>query len=179
MFSEWNEGWAEFKKSRAYPYIRTVARTGLMYLIFSLMLSATLIELRYTFVDGPSEYFDTAATPILLGCELILAFLVLNTVLLTFSMFSRSERKAFLESATEDYSKKSERKKLLRSPYFLTETATLIFFLFLFPCSDTVESIFTLWLGEGVLHPSLIRLIQGCLFGSRIRQKSRIFLPRL
>ena len=165
VFSEWNEGWAEFKKSRVYPYIRTVARTGLMYLIFSLMLSATLLELRYTFVDGPSEYFDNAATPILLCCELILAFLILNTVLLTFSMFSRSERKSFLESATEDYSKKSERKKLLRSPYFLTETATLICFLFLFPCSDTVESIFKLWLGEWVLPPALIRLIHGCLFG--------------
>ncbi len=165
MFSEWSEGWAEFKKSRSYPYIRTIVRTGLMYLIFSLMLSVTLIELRYTFVDGPSEYFNNAATPVLLCCELILTFLILNTVLLTFSMFSRSERIAFLESTTEDYNKKEERKKLLRSPYFFTETIVLICLLFLTPCSDTVESIFTLWLGKGVLHPALIRLIQGCFFG--------------
>ena len=165
MFSEWSEGWAEFKKSRSYPYIRTIARTGLMYLIFSLMLSVTFIEFRYAFAEGSSEYFNNAATPILLSCELILTFLILNTVLLTFSMFSRSERTAFLENATEDYNKKEERKKLLRSPYFLTETIVLTCLLFLIPCSDTVESIFVLWLGEGVLQPALIRLIQGCLFG--------------
>ncbi len=172
MFSEWKEGWEEFRKSRSYPYIRTIARTGLMYLIFSLMLSVTLIEFRFAFNEGssiyfnnPHDYFNNAATPILLCCELILTFLILNTVLLTFSMFSRSERIAFLENATEDYNKKEERKKLLRSPYFLSETATLICLLFLIPCHDTVESIFALWPGEGVLHPALIRLIQGCLFG--------------
>ena len=136
-----------------------------MYLIFSLMLSVTFIEFRYAFAEGSSEYFNNAATPILLSCELILTFLILNTVLLTFSMFSRSERTAFLENATEDYNKKEERKKLLRSPYFLTETIVLTCLLFLIPCSDTVESIFVLWLGEGVLQPALIRLIQGCLFG--------------
>ncbi len=165
MFPELKEVWEQFKTSKFYPYIRTAARTGLIYLVYALMLSATLFQLKRAFTENAADYFETGAAPILILTELILSFLILNTVLLTFSMFSRSERTAFLKNRNDGYDKKAEREKMLRSPYFLTETVTLIFLMFAVPCCDCVGSLFTLWLGQDALHPVLIRLIHGCLFG--------------
>ena len=165
MFPELKEVWGQFQHSKCYPYVRTAARTGLIYLIYALMLSATLFQLQAAFLNDATDYFDTQAALILILTELILAFLILNTVLLTFAMFSRSERESFLKSKAVDYDKKAERKKLLRSPYFLTETVTLIVFLFALPCYNGMESMFRLWLGEGAVHPVLLRFVNGCLFG--------------
>lgn len=168
MFTEWNEVWGQFKKSRFYPYVRKIARTALIYLIYILMCSVAQSVLNGSFTGDTENYFDTKATLTLIinATELILSFFILNTVLLTFSMFSHSERKAFLENRSAEYDKKAERKKLLHSGSFLTETATLILFIFSFPCSDSIESLFTLWLGKDVLHPLWIRFIHTLIFGS-------------
>ena len=167
MLPELKEVWEQFKKSRSYPYIRTVARTCLIYLVYAFMVSAVLVQLEWAFGGEAGNYFDTKKALILAMSitDLILTFLILNTVLLTFSMFSRSERKAFLENRAGEYNKKAERQKLLRSSSFLTETAVLIFFLFAFPCSDSIEMLFELWLGKGAIHPFLIRSIHTLIFG--------------
>ncbi len=165
MFLEWKAVWEQLKQKRFFPYARTAVRTGLLYLIYAAMLSAPLYQLKTSFTKNAADYFETAAAPLLILTELILSVLILNTVLLTFALFSKSERTVFLENQADGYDKKAERKKLLRSPRFLTETATLIFFLFAFPCGDGVEALLALWLGHGAIHPVLIRLIHGCLFG--------------
>ncbi|MBR7099251.1 MAG: hypothetical protein IKC59_07545 [Clostridia bacterium] len=167
MIPELKEVWEQFKKWRSYPYIRTAVRTGLIYLIYAFMASVILFQLEWAFVGDAGEYFDLKKTLSIVTniTALILSFLILNTVLLTFSMFSKSERIAFLENRSDEYDKKAERKKLLRSPTFLTETAMLIFFLFTLPCTDSIESLLTLWLGKDVIHPILIRLIHTFLFG--------------
>ena len=164
VFSEWKEEWTKFRKGQFFPYIRTVARTALIYLIYAIMVASTLHVLDSAFAKNAADYFDVTSDLILLGLDLALTFLILNTVLLTFSMFSRSERQAFLENKPRDYDKKAERQKLIRSPYFFVETVTLILFLFILPCRNDVESLFVLWLGDNAPHAFFIRIIQGGLF---------------
>ena len=164
MFSEWKEEWGNFRKSWFYPHVRTVARTALIYLIYAIMVASTLNVLDSAFGKHAGDYFDVGTELILLGLDLAMTFLILNTVLLTFSMFSGSERHAFLENKPREYNKKEERKKLIRSPYFYVETATLIFFLCVLPCRNDVKSLFVLWLGDNAPHDFFLRLIQGCLF---------------
>ena len=164
MFSEWKEEWTKFRKGQFFPYVRTVARTALIYLIYAIMVSSTLHVLDSAFAKNAADYFDITSDLILLGLDLALTFLILNTVLLTFSMFSRSERQAFLENKPREYNKKEERKRLIRSPYFYVETAALIFFLVVLPCRNDVNSIFVLWLGDNAPHEFFLQLIQGCLF---------------
>lgn len=164
VFSEWKEEWTKFRKSKYFPYVRTIARTALIYLICAIMVASTLNVLDSAFAKSASDYFDVETDLILLGIDLVMTFLILNTVLLTFSMFSRSERQAFLENKPKEYNKKEERKKLIRSPYFYVETATLILFFFILPCRNDVESLFVLWLGDNAPHAFLLRLIQGVLF---------------
>ena len=164
MFSEWKEEWTKFRKSKYFPYVRTVARTSLIYLIYTIMVSTILNVLDSAFAKSASDYFEVGTELILLGLDLAMTFLILNTVLLTFSMFSRSERKAFLEEKPREYDKKVERSRLIRSPYFFAETATLILFFFILPCRNDVVSLFVLWLGDNAPHVFFLRLIQGGLF---------------
>ena len=165
MFSEWKEAWIQFRKSRIYPYAHTIARTALMYLIYALTTSIVLLQLDKSFRSDAADFFGVGAELALIIIQLIMSLLILNTVLLSFSVFSRSEREDFLKNRTGDYDKKAERKKLLQSPYFLTETVALLFLLLFFPCSDSVSNLFSLWLGENAPHPLLIRLIHEVLFG--------------
>ena len=164
VFSEWKEEWTKFRTSRFFPYVRTVARTALIYLIYAIMVTSTLNILESSFDRYAADYFDVGAELILLGLKLALSFLILNTLLLTFSMYSRSERLAFLAEKPREYDKKAERRKLIRSPYFFVETIALIVFLCVLPCSNNVESLFVLWLGANAPHAFSIRLIQGALF---------------
>ena len=167
MFPELREVWEQFQKSRFYPYVRAVARTVLLYLIYVLMISTVSTLLKGSFSGDAGEYFDLKKTRILVMSitDLFFSLLILNTVLLTFSLFSRSERKAFLENRSGEYNKKAERTKLLHSSSFLTETLALLFFLFAIPCSDSIKTLLTLWLGTDTLHPLLFRLIHTLIFG--------------
>lgn len=158
--SEFKEVWAEFKEKKCYPYVRTAVRTVLIYGIFAFILWATVMQVRVGFTGDVESYFDKWTLPLRLSVELLWSFLILNTVLLTFAMFSRSERISFLENRTGEYNKKEERKKLIRSPYFATEVLTLCILFWIAPCNESVQALFLLLPAEKTPHPALIRLIQ-------------------
>ncbi len=167
MFSEWQESWEEFKKSPSYRHICAIARAGLIYLIYALMhFSTPPIQLQAEFIEFRGTLSYQGIVILENAIKLILSLLMLNSVLLTFALFSRDERIAFLEKRTGEYDKKAERRNLLRSPYFLTEIITLILLVFLAPCGEShTEALLTILPGEYIPHPALIRLIHGCFYG--------------
>ncbi len=155
----------QFKISHCYPYVRAVAKTALMYLIYVFMHFTAQIQLEPVFFEhqGTALYLGILILENIL--ELILSFLILNTVLLTFSIYSKKDRIAFLENRTEGYNPQTERKNLLHAPHFLTETITLIALMFLVPAADNITVLLSMLPGVGIPHPLMIRLTHGCLCG--------------
>ncbi len=174
--NEIKELWASFQKQKIFPYACALGRTGLWYLLFFLMVRGILTLLSGSFwaatsrnYASPSEYFGTAASAVLLACELILAVLLLNTVILSFALFAKNEREVFLAQygqAPENYDKRAERRRLLRSPAFLAECAALFLLFLLLPFWNGFSRLFVLLLGDVSRFSFLIRLLQASVFGA-------------
>ncbi len=106
---------------RAFPYALSVIRGGLSYAVFALMSAIVLPQFRNAFYSTTEDIvkWDIA---IMFLCELLLSFLMLNTVLGTFAIYYRRDRELFLAEHPSAYEKSAERRLLLRSKCFWTET---------------------------------------------------------
>ena len=176
MFSEWNELWGQIKKHKSFPYLCALGHTGIWYLVYWFMSKAIIVILSSCFwaptsqnYVSPSEYFFNAAPAVLLACELILTFFILNSVILSFSLFAKNEREVFLaqyEQNAENYNKREERRRLLRSPIFLVETISLFLLFLMLPAWNGFSRLFNMLFTNASSFSFLIRLLQAVVFGT-------------
>ena len=94
-----------------YPYAMALLRGGAQYAAYALMAYLTVPRFRSEFLstaDGAiamASYFCAALELVVLG-------LMLNSVLLTFSIYHRIDRERFLKAYTQDtYDAKAEKKR--------------------------------------------------------------------
>ena len=116
-----------------YPYAMVLLRGGAQYAAYALMAYLTVPRFR-------SEFLSTAdgaiamASYFCVALELVLLGLMLNSVLLTFSIYHRIDRERFLKAYTQDtYDAKAEKKRLVRDPLLWLEISVLWLLFALFP----------------------------------------------
>ncbi len=147
-----------FSTYKKFPYIIAVIRGVLMYLIFSFMVGITQVLFELSFEVNTQEYltYPNVWKPLL---QTLLTYLVLNTVILSFAVYHRSERLAFQAAhKTSGFDPAAERRELLSSSVFWTELATLAALFLLFPNHDAfIYPIRLIGLipGLGHMHPML------------------------
>jgi hypothetical protein len=93
---------AKLKSHKAYPYVKAALKGILVYFIFYIIISETLYQLHDTGMSNLDFPLDRVAGILL---PIMYLFFILNTVILTFAVYSRSNRLCFLEkysSPTEE-----------------------------------------------------------------------------
>ena len=156
------------RKKEYYPYARAVLRGISQYIFyaFCLIFCAEVFKHRY-FVDEMTQYLPHRE---LLEAVLLLLFagLILNTTLLTFSIFDSVSRNLLMQSTNREADASDNariREALLASRSFWIEFAVLVLLCFLFPLwygydelTDLIK--FTSKIPNGV-HRLLLTLIFG------------------
>lgn len=118
---------------RIFPYAVAILRGIVSYLFYALMCAVIIPVYKFKFDELLDGVFLHPIYP-KIAFELILLLLMLNTVILTFAIYNRAERKLFLariDENTEDFDPKKERRRLFRSGVFWFELlTTLVLFAF-------------------------------------------------
>ena len=152
----------KIKEHRLFPYGIAALRGVLSYVTYALMCLLTLPEFRKAYrktIEGLS--FNSDLLRIIL--EVILLFLMLNTVILTFSIYYKRERLAFLalyEQHPSQFDTKAEIACFVRSKLFYTELAAMCACFLIFPMLSGYDSI-VFW-AKG--SPFLAKLIATIVF---------------
>lgn len=122
------------KGHASFPYLLAVLRGVLSYLTMFLMLSVWHFLFLDAFGKNTLEYLDGLEFVIYLTSG-VLFFLILNTVLLTYAIFARRERLAFLtgDRIAAAFDADAYRRELLRDRVFWLEVGVLILLGLLFP----------------------------------------------
>ncbi|MBQ2734856.1 MAG: hypothetical protein IJF33_03405 [Clostridia bacterium] len=154
------------KAHKYYLYGVAFVRASAQYAIYAGMAALAVPNLRADFHSvaagaiAYANYFSIALELILLG-------LMLNSVLLTFSIYYRADREAFLNTYTQDtYNAKEERKRLLHSRLFWLEWGVLcLWFLVVSPIYGYSRIFELIPFFNSDLHPLLQRLLLTVVFG--------------
>ena len=170
--------WAFRKKIEAnkyYPYVMSVLRALLIYLIYVLTCFLTIPSFRKYYSSITAEFM---VMPNLMRIifETILLFLMLNSVILTFAIYHKSEREAFLEIHKEAaylFDARAERKNLLRSSVLAAETVALWAFFAVFPMPWGYDNA-VLLMGNIPVLPKLIATLVFAVASFLIMLHSRI-----
>ena len=147
---------------KSYPYIKGSVRGGLIYLVFAFTVTVTQSAFFIWFETNTKDFL---ILPNLWRAVLqtLLSYLLLNTVLLSFAIYHRSERLAFHAVRKEkDFDPEAERRALFLSGGFLTELFTLVLLFLLFPLEAALGYPVALLMqipGLGSLHRALQGLI--------------------
>ena len=118
---------------RVFPYAIAIVRGIVSYLFYALMCAVIIPVYNFKFDELLEGVFLHPVYP-KIAFELIFLLLMLNSVILTFSIYNRRERKLFLaqiDENTEDFDPKKERRRLFHSGVFWFELlTTLVLFAF-------------------------------------------------
>ena len=165
----------KIKEHKLFPYGIAAIRGVFMYVTYALMCLMTVDKFRSEFHKTVEDLaWNSQLLRILL--EVILLFLMLNTVILTFSIYYKRDRLAFLaiyEQHPNQFDAKAERAKLLRSNLFYTELATLCICFLIFPMLWGYDN-FVWWTKENPVFAKVISTLVFTLASFLIMLHSRI-----
>lgn len=123
--------------------IMPILRPTLIYLLF-LPTVATLIPIfRAPFVLNGGEavaFFEDFATEVRLVTELLLTYAILRSIILTFAIYNRLERRPFLLAHPSECEKKTARKEILTSRNFWLEIGLLTVFFLIHPTKWGIDA---------------------------------------
>lgn len=119
------------KLNLLYFLLRSASMYGVYFLMILLCLPSFESGYAYHCAPGMPILPDLMLHLIIL----LLPFLMLRSVILTFSIYNKREREAFIKADGETFDEKSEKQALLRSPWLWGEVAALCFFFLLHPVS--------------------------------------------
>lgn len=121
------------KQKPYYPYVVSVLRASVGYGIYALMSIVTVFLFYMYFYPMAADYIAHTET---IGriIEFLLLILMLNTVILSFSIYNEIDREDFLKTAfSHPYCIKREMKQILSSSVFWFELLALCLLFAVFP----------------------------------------------
>lgn len=153
------------KAHKSYPYGLALVRGSAQYAAYAGMAALILSRWRYwIFSMAEGSFVHQGNINVIL--ELILLGLMLNSVLLTFSIYHRADREAFLNTYTQEtYNAKEEKKRLLCSRLFWLELGILCLWFFAFPVYGYSGLLKLIPAVKSYLSPLLQRLLLTAVFG--------------
>ncbi|MBQ8213242.1 MAG: hypothetical protein IJZ80_04470, partial [Clostridia bacterium] len=117
------------------PLLVAIVRGILSYACFGVMQAIVLPIFRNSFYKNAEDVIATPATFVLL-CEILLSFLMLNTVIGSFAIYHRMDRETFLSrDVAVNYDRKAESQMLWRNFGMWVEIGVFILGLLLFGSS--------------------------------------------
>ncbi len=132
---------------KLFPHAMAVLRGILSYSFYALMCAIVIPAYNRKFDELLEGVFLRPVYPEI-AFELILLLLMLNSVILTFAIYNRAERKRFLtgiNDGIEDLDPKKERGRLLHTGVFWTELLTLFVLFVLFPMPWGFSDLTKVW----------------------------------
>ena len=118
-----------------FPLSVAIVRGILSYACFGVMQAIVLPIFRNSFYKNAEDVIATPATFVLL-CEILLSFLMLNTVIGSFAIYHRMDRETFLSrDVAVNYDRKAESQMLWRNFGMWVEIGVFILGLLLFGSS--------------------------------------------
>ena len=124
---------------RAMPVLRPI----LIYLFFLPTVASLILTFREPFLRNGGEsvaFFGRHANNVRLMTEVFLVYAILHSLILTFAIYNRLERRAFLEVHPSECDKKTARREILASRNFWTELALLTAFFTLHPAKLGIDA---------------------------------------
>ena len=159
---EYRERLKRLGNHRLFPYGIAVLRGVLIYAVYALMCSITLYYFRKHYLAITAEVMPYHGI-VQMILEVILLFLMLNTVILTFAIYNKRERIAFLashETNSSQYDPSAEYARLISSKHFYIELATGCVCFLILPTLAGYEN-FVWW---GKENPVLAKLTSTLVF---------------
>lgn len=124
---------------RAMPVLRPI----LIYLLFLPTIATLISTFRVPFFSSGGAvvlFFRKYATGVRLVTEIFLTYALLHSLILTFAIYHRLERRSFLAVHPSECTKKEARREILASRNFWTELILLTAFFLLHPIKWGIDA---------------------------------------
>ncbi|MBQ9785233.1 MAG: hypothetical protein IJW29_07005 [Clostridia bacterium] len=154
--------------SPAMQKVMPVLRPILIYLLFLPMVSVLIPVFRAPFLDHAGTAVETFRNPTLVCfvTETLLVYAILHSLILTFAIYHRLERRPFLTAHPSECNKRTARREILASRNFRTEWLILTAFFLLHPVKWGINAPLFLIPTAAHWHPILQKLFLTAIFAA-------------